>query len=215
MGTLERLDTVPMADRETNRVEAFSDGVFAIAITLLILEIHVPRLADGAGNDALFTATRDLWPSFLAFLLSFFAILIMWVSHHELMRLARRVDYSLLFANGFLLLMVTFVPFPTAVLAQYLGAKAGNGAVALYCLSFFVIAIAFILLFTAIARKRRLVRPDVSDAALTRVWKAYWFGPIAYAGAAAAAWWSAAAGLGICLALWLFWIRLCYQSERR
>jgi uncharacterized membrane protein len=118
-----------MADRETNRVEAFSDGVFAIAITLLILEIHVPRLAENAGNDALFVAMVSLWPSFLAFLLSFFAILIMWVSHHELMRLARGVDYSLLFANGLLLLMVTFVPFPTAVLAQYLGAKAGNGAV--------------------------------------------------------------------------------------
>ena len=84
----------------------------------------------------------------------------------------------------------------------------------LYCASFFVTAIAFILLFTAIARKRRLVRPDVSDAVLTRIWKAYWFGPVAYAGAAVVAWWNASTGLAICLALWLFWIRLCYQSER-
>ncbi|HEV2690401.1 MAG TPA: TMEM175 family protein [Bryobacteraceae bacterium] len=136
-----------MADRWTNRMEAFSDGVFAIAITLLILEIHVPKLPETAGSEELFSSMAGLWPSFLAFLLSFFAILIMWVSHHELIRMVRKVDYHLLFANGLLLLMVTFVPFPTAVLAQHLGTKAGNAATLLYCVSFFVTAIAFILLW--------------------------------------------------------------------
>ena len=91
------------AEKWTGRVEAFSDGVFAIAITLLILEIRVPKLPDHAGAGELLAATAGLWPSFLAFLLSFFAILIMWVSHHELMRMVRDVDYHLLFANGFLL----------------------------------------------------------------------------------------------------------------
>jgi uncharacterized membrane protein len=169
-----------MADRETNRMEAFSDGVFAIAITLLILEIRVPHLDQNAGNGALVSALLTLWPSLLALVLSFFAILIMWVSHHELMRLVRRVDYQLLFANGFLLLLVTFVPFPTAVLAQYLGAKSGSAAVAFYCLSFFVISIAFKLLLAAIAYKRRLVRPDIAAGVLSRIRRAYWVGPVAY-----------------------------------
>jgi uncharacterized membrane protein len=121
----------------------------------------------------------------------------MWVSHHELMRLVRRVDYQLLFANGFLLLLVTFVPFPTAVLAQYLGAKSGSAAVAFYCLSFFVISIAFKLLLAAITYKRRLVRPDVADGVLSRIRRAYWVGPVAYGAAAAASYWNASVGLVI------------------
>src|SRR3989454_9603804 len=97
------------------RVEAFSDGVFAIAITLLILEIRVPRVEHG-----LWAGLLALWPSYIAFLLSFVVILIMWVNHHELLRMVRAVNYPFLFANGFLLLTVTFVPFPTAVVAAYL-----------------------------------------------------------------------------------------------
>src|ERR1700730_8891216 len=98
-----------------SRVEAFSDGVFAIAITLLILEIRVPHVDHGlrAGLIA-------LWPSYLAFVMSFIVILIMWVSHHGLLRMAQSVNYPILFANGVLLLTVTFVPFPTAVLAAHL-----------------------------------------------------------------------------------------------
>ena len=102
----------------STRVEAFSDGVFAIAITLLILEIKVPH---GIDHGELWAGLRALWPSFVAFFLSFFVILIMWVNHHELLRLVRGVGYPFFFANGFVLLTVTFVPFPTAVLAEYLG----------------------------------------------------------------------------------------------
>src|SRR5437868_2834594 len=102
----------------TARVEAFSDGVFAIAITLLILEIRVPP-AGGAGG--LWAGLLALWPSYVAFLLSFFVVLVMWVNHHELMRLVRVVTYPLLFANGLLLLTVTFVPYLT-------GAPCGGAA---------------------------------------------------------------------------------------
>lgn len=203
-----------MADKETARLEAFSDGVFAIAITLLILEIRVPKIPEGAGNAALSSALLSAWPSLLALVLSFFAVLIMWVNHHELIRLVHRIDYQLLFANGFLLLMITFVPFPTAVLAQYLGTNAAGAGVILYCLSFFVTAIAFNLLFMAISYNRRLVRPDVSDADLQRVRKTYSFGPVVYGGAAAASYWVPVLGLIICLALWLVWIRLCYRPIR-
>ena len=95
----------------TARVEAFSDGVFAIAITLLILEIRVPH---AGAEHGLWAGLVALWPSYVAFVLSFFVILIMWVNHHELIRLVRAVGYPFLFANGLLLLTVTFVPFPTA-----------------------------------------------------------------------------------------------------
>src|SRR5438876_11104176 len=94
-----------------SRVEAFSDGVFAIAITLVILEIRAPH-----GDHGLWAGLLALWPSYIAFLLSFVVILIMCVNHHELLRMARSVHYPVLFATGLLLLTVSFVPFPTAVL---------------------------------------------------------------------------------------------------
>src|SRR5205085_9675222 len=93
----------------TARVEAFSDGVFAIAITLLILEIRAPE-AGAAGG--LWAGRRALWPSYVAFLLSFFAILGMWVNHPGPMPLVRVVTYPFLFACCLLLLTVMFVPFP-------------------------------------------------------------------------------------------------------
>ena len=97
-------------EKETGRVEAFSDGVFAIAITLLVLEFKVPHLPEGATGRDLFHALLKLWPSLIAFLGSFIAILIMWINHHGLFRLIHKIDPPFLFANGFMLLMVTFVP---------------------------------------------------------------------------------------------------------
>jgi uncharacterized membrane protein len=203
-----------VADKGKGRIEAFSDGVFAIALTLLILEIRPPQLGADADNGQLFAAIAGLWPSFLAFVLSFFVVLVMWVNHHELFRLARGVDYPFLFANGFVLLLVTFVPFPTALLARYLGTEAANAAAALYCGAFFVTAIAYNLLFCAIAHERRLVRPEVGDAELTGVRRAYYLGVVVYAASVGLALWSAAAGLGLCIALWLLWVRLNYGRTR-
>src|SRR5436309_13539589 len=96
----------------TNRVEAFSDGVLAMAITLLILEISVP---DVKGDDLL-DALGHQWPSYVAYVVSFLTIGIMWVNHHALFDHIRIVDRGLLFVNLFLLLAIAFVPFPTALL---------------------------------------------------------------------------------------------------
>src|ERR1700759_4424760 len=102
---------------ETARVEAFSDGVFAIAITLLILEIKVPSPSQGH----LAAVLLQQWPSYLAFLLSFVYIGIMWINHHRMFTSIRRSTDVLLILNLLLLLGVTVVPFPTAVLATYMG----------------------------------------------------------------------------------------------
>src|ERR1700680_3215204 len=101
-----------MSAEETGRVEAFSDGVFAIAMTLLVLDIKVPRdLAEG-GTPA--QALPSQWPTYLAFVTSYATILIMWVNHHRLFTHIARWDDRLLFANGLLLLGIVLVPFPTA-----------------------------------------------------------------------------------------------------
>ncbi len=107
---------------ETSRVEAFSDGVFAIAITLLILDVHVPTSSQGSLGHAL----GRQWPTYVAFLISFAFIGIMWVNHHRLFNHIHRTDNGLMFLNLLLLLGVTVVPFPTALIAAHYYAVRGD-----------------------------------------------------------------------------------------
>lgn len=201
-------------EKDTSRVEAFSDGVFAIAITLLVLEIRVPELEGAAASGRLLTALLHLWPSLVAFLFSFFVILVMWINHHEFMRWVRASDYQFLFANGLVLLMVTFVPFPTAVVARYLSSGAARGAVAFYCGTFLCTSIAYQLLLRSVVHKRRLVRREVPDALLQRVKRAYNLGLVVYAVSVGLALLNAIAGLFVCASLWVVWTRLCYRPFR-
>lgn len=192
----------------TGRVEAFSDGVFAIAITLLVLEIRAPHAGVEGG---LWAGLVALWPSYVAFVLSFFVILVMWVNHHELMRLVRAVNYPFLFANGLVLLTVTFVPFPTAVLAEHLAGAEASPAVTFYCGTFVVNSLAWYLLFSVIVRSQ-LFRGDVDAETIRRIRRAYKAGPPVYFVATLVALIQPALGLALNASLWLLWIRLCYQG---
>src|SRR5205823_4907330 len=167
-----------MNEKETGRIEAFSDGVFAIAITLLVLDLHVPDWsADGPplGNSLL-----NLWPNYLAFLTSFATIGVMWINHHRLFTHIKRSDNMLLFLNGLLLLGVTFVPFPTAVIARYIGHPGGEIAVMLYNGVFFVISIFFNALWRYSARGDRLLGTNVNHYEVEALTRQYRFGPIVY-----------------------------------
>ena len=195
----------------TARVEAFSDGVFAIAITLLILEIRLPETGSQLGGRSLWAGLAGLWPSYLAFVLSFSVILIMWINHHELMRLVRAVDYPLLFANGLLLLGVTFVPFPTAVLARNLATGEAAAAVTFYCGTFVGISLTWGLLFLTMVR-RGLLRREVHSSTVARIRRAYAAGPIVYSVATAVAFFRPLLGLALNASLWILWIRLCYHD---
>src|ERR671935_1353442 len=97
----------------TARLETFADGVFAIAATLLILEIQLPGEDVGQG-------LRDLWPSYFAYALSFLSIGIMWVNHHVVLTFVREADRTFLFINLFLLMGIAFLPFPTEVFARHI-----------------------------------------------------------------------------------------------
>ena len=133
----------------TTRIEAFSDGVFAIAITLLVLEIRLQH-AGTAGN--LLAGLLALWPHYFAFALSFFVILVTWIAHHEVMRLVRVTTHPIQLANGFVLFYVTFIPFPTAVLAANLAGSEIATAVTFYCATIVIGSGAFNLLVATIAR---------------------------------------------------------------
>jgi uncharacterized membrane protein len=191
-----------VTEKETGRLEAFSDGVFAIAITLLALELKVPHAADSAKDLA--TQLASQWPSYFAFATSFFTVLIMWVHHHVIFRLVRRADIRLLFANGFLLMLVTVVPFPTAVVAEYLMTPSAPTACALYAGVFVGIAIAFYLLLMAAFRESTL-DPEASRSTVQRLRKSYRLGPPMYLAAAIAAPFSPWLCMSICTALWILW----------
>ncbi len=193
-------------DKETGRLEAFSDGVFSIAMTLLALELKVPAVPAEPTTRKLLAALGQQWPSYFAFVTSFFTVLIMWVNHHGIFRLVRRIDSTLLFANGFLLLLVTAVPFPTALVAAYLRTPAGGGACALYGAMFVLISTSYGLLLLAAGRADgRLLAPGSLPEVRQRVRDCFFVGLPLYLLATALSPLSRWAGLGICSALWVFW----------
>src|ERR1700761_277819 len=100
----------------TNRLEAFSDGVFAIANTLLVLDIHVPEPGSGRLGHELLAQ----WPSYAAYVITFITIGIIWINHHAAFGRLRSVDHSILFLNLALLLTVSVLPFTTRLMAEYL-----------------------------------------------------------------------------------------------
>jgi len=201
-------------EKETSREEAISDGVFGIALTLLILGIKVPDLNNFASNDKLFRSLINLWPSYFAFILSFTAVLIMWINHHGFFKYLKRIDSAFLFANGFLLLTVTFINFPTAVLAKYFDTPAFNIASAFYCGSMVLISVSYNLLWFSSAYKRKLIKDEISDALIIKIRNAYWFGFFVYLTAFIISFFFPFLGLSISISLWIFWIILDYSHKR-
>ncbi|MGH7723888.1 MAG: TMEM175 family protein [Candidatus Eiseniibacteriota bacterium] len=191
----------------TSRLEAFSDGVFAIAITLLILEIKVPHVGAEGGLGA---SLQALWPSYAAFALSFFVILVTWITHHDLIRLCADTSRPMQLANGLTLLYVTFIPFPTAVLAEHLGGPEMKTAVALYCGTFVFGSAAFNLLVATMARSR-LCNPEVDLQILRRVRRAFRFTLAFYAATTLLAFWLPWAALGLNIAVRLYLLGVRYR----
>lgn len=186
---------------ETARVEAFSDGVFAIAITLLILEIRVPA----PGNVPLSLLLRKQWASYVSFVLSFAFIGIMWINHHRLFTHIKRCDNTLLILNLLLLLGVTAVPFPTAVLAAHLGHRDQRVAAMLFHATYFVIAIFFNVLWRYAASPHRgLLARDVDTEVTEKITRQYAFGPLLYLICFALTWVSVPASLVLNIALAFF-----------
>jgi uncharacterized membrane protein len=167
---------------ETARVEAFSDGIFAIAITLLVLNIRVPSPDLTGHGGTLLPALLRLWPAYLGYLISFLTIGIMWVNHHSMFVLIRRTDRYFLLLSVFFLMCIAFLPFPTAVLAEYLPEPKGRRvAVALYSATFVLIAVAYNALWWYAVRGGRLLDENADREAVGTISRRYMFGPIAYA----------------------------------
>jgi len=161
-----------------SRVEAFSDGIFAIIITLLVLEIKVPHIEEHHSAHELLQALTGLLPKFIGWIISFFTIAVIWVNHHKIFKQIRRLDSGIFWWNAFLLLWCTFIPFPTAVLGDY---PENQTSVVLYGIVMSLMALSFSLMRFYAIRNPGVLDDTVDIRAFkTGTRLSVLFGPVMY-----------------------------------
>lgn len=187
----------------TERLEAFSDGVFAIAITLLILEVHLP--SDGG---SLAHRLGEAWPDYLAYATTFVTIGIMWANHHAIFRLIAVAGHGVIVANLFLLLAVSFLPYPAKILGEQLRHAGADQTTAMifYNACFVIVAMCFNVVWLLACRIDRFV--PTSEEAVARITSRYRLGVPAYLAATIVAVWSVPVSLAIDAGLALLYIVL-------
>jgi uncharacterized membrane protein len=183
----------------TTRFETFSDGVFAIAATLLVLELSV-------SGDDLGHALLHIWPQYLAYVTSFLTIGIIWMNHHHTVSLIARTDRTMLFINNLLLLTVAFLPFPTKLVGDNLRGGDEKAAALAYAATLVAMAILHQVWWQYARRNRRLIADETPDSALRAVDRAYWPGVPMYAAVFVVAFFSPLAAVLITFAIAAFYL---------
>jgi uncharacterized membrane protein len=182
-----------------SRLEAFADGVFAIAATLLILNVTV-------SGAPLARELVQIWPSYAAYAVSFITIGIIWVNHHTVMGQIGRVDRLFLFLNVLFLMLVAFIPFPTRLLAVYINTPEALSASVAFGLTLTVTAIFFNLLWRYAAAGRRLLREDSDQLLVDGIGRSYLPGPFIYFAATLVGFASPLASAGLYAAIAAFYV---------
>src|SRR5260370_19712679 len=173
-----------MDEKETGRLEAFSDGVFAVAITLLVLNIRMPGIdlpPSQLPNDAGFwQALLDEWAMLAAYGTSFATIGVMWINHHRLYVHIKRTNTGLMLLNLLLLLIIVFIPVPTALVAEYLVRPDLHAAAIFYSGTNVILATCFNLLWRYGSYQGRLLGKNADQRAVAAISQQYLFGPLLY-----------------------------------
>lgn len=199
-----------MAEAHPTRLEAFCDGVFAIALTLLIIDIKIPPSEEIGTTRELWLALRHLGPSIVAFVLSFAIILITWVNHHRFFRLVNRSSGPFVYANGFLLLTVVFMPFPTALVGEYLLTDHVAPAVVIYNSVTAVQAVSWILVTgTAVT----LAKDEKSAALVRDARRNGYFAFVVYSLLALIAVWFPLVIAIVTTMLWAYWLTFSLRAD--
>jgi uncharacterized membrane protein len=184
---------------DTTRLETFSDGVFAIAATLLILDVRLPP--DGGVAHGFL----HIWPSYAAYALGFVTIGIMWINHHTVFGCIDRVDRTFLTINVLFLMLIAFVPFPTRVLAEHVQHDA-KAAAFVYGLTMVLMAVLYNVLWFYAARGRRLIAANADQRTVTGISRAFMPGVPIYAIATLSALLSSWLSVGLYVAIALFYV---------
>ena len=196
----------------TTRLEAFSDGVIAVAVTLLVLGIAVPRQGQSLGHELL-----AQWPQYAAYAVSFLTIGIIWINHHVMIGRLREADHTILVLNLLLLMTIVVLPFATELMADYLRRAGGRSlAAAVYAGCFLLMAVAFAVLNRhVLIDKAHLMRQELGLDQRRWILRRTTSGLVPYAIATALAFVSPYLTLGICAALAAFYATPLASGERR
>ena len=196
-----------MAESNTNsRLEAFCDGVFAIALTLLIIDIKIPSSETINTTNDFWLALQHLLPSVFAFLLSFMIILISWVNHHATLKLIHKSSHGFIYANGFMLLTIVILPFPTALLSEYLFTNHAAPAVVLYAAINVLNAISWILLSQTALKPNPLTKNEKSTHAMRTIQRNGYFALAIYTLCVIVAFWFPLVVALLLTAIWIGWL---------
>ncbi len=190
----------------TQRIEAFSDGVFSIAITLLVLELQLPA-SQTQTHQSLAAELALLWPAYLGYVMSFIMIGIYWANHHYIFRLYRATNHTFNLLNLFFLMCISFLPFPASVLSRrVLQPGEAQTAVLFYAFGLLLPAVGFTLMWLYASYKHRLVDKRLAPRFIRRLRIQYGSSCAIYGAAMLITHWSARAGLIVCIALTLLFL---------
>jgi len=200
-------------NKSLTRLEAFSDGIFAIAITLLILEIKVPPVHETHSDEELTHAILELWPSYFAFLYSFGGILVQWVYQHNIFMMLHRTSNTFLYANGFLLLTLVFFPFTTALLAEYINTEHAMPAIVFYNFNTVINAVAWYFFYKSLDKPMCIRSDSFTDQFLQVMKRSNYFALLIYTLTTVMAIWFPYTCLLINIAIWLLWIKISFNKR--
>ncbi len=161
----------------TGRLETFADGVLAIAATLLILNVDAQV---GEGGEGLAAQLLHIWPSYVAYAVSFLTIGIIWANHHTVMHQIDRVDRTFLVLTVVFLMVVAFIPFPTRLIAENVRTDGARAAALMYGITLTLTAVMFSAIWFYASVGRRLLREDVDSRVVSGISRSYLPGPWIY-----------------------------------
>ena len=192
-------------EKKTARLEAFSDGIFGVAITLLAIEIGIKEY-EGATNANLWQKIMDNWAQYFTYLNSFATVLLIWMGHHKIFNRIWKANHWIILLNGLVLLFVVLFPFPTKTVGDFIGTEAVNTAVAFYAGFTGVIVLCMLLLNLGIIKNKKIIiAPDKNLRWFKTQIKQQCLAILVYAIATIVAFYSPTIALAITFLMWVFW----------
>lgn len=200
-------------ERRTARLEAFSDGIFGVAITLLAIEIGVKEYQNPTNNN-LWQHILDQWPEYFTYFNSFAVVLLIWMGHNQIIDKIHKVNHKIVLINGLVLLLVVLFPFPTKIAGTFIGTPAANAAVAFYAAFTGLIDFSLLLLNLGIINnKQLLINPNNTIPWLKKMVKGQFLAILVYITATITAFYSVPIALFITFAMWVYWIIVMKEKD--
>ncbi len=192
-------------EKQTTRLEAFSDGIFGVAITLLAIEIGIKEYA-GANNINLLDKIIERWPEYFSYFNSFATVLLIWMGHNKIFKQLRLANHWIILSNGLVLLLVVLFPFPTKTVGTFIGTNAENTAVAFYAAFTGSITVSMLLLNLCILQNKRLLLNQVKSIPWIKgMIKGQVIGILSYAAITFLAFYYSKAAIVLTFFMWVFW----------